>query len=90
MDKKTQKILIGFNNKSPSNICFGFANGFTPYKGLNLKIKNSIAGISPFIIDETQINSHSYVLSKKTIEKANLLINEWFFSKINNLKKNKN
>ncbi|MCD2382834.1 ABC transporter substrate-binding protein, partial [Borreliella americana] len=90
LDKKTQKILIGFNNKSPSNICFGFANGFTPYKGLNLKIKNSIAGISPFIIDETQINSHSYVLSKKTIEKANLLINEWFFSKINNLKKNKN
>nr|WP_267915454.1 hypothetical protein [Borreliella garinii] len=90
LDKKTQKNLIGFNNQFQSNICFGFANGFTPYKELNLKIKHSIDGISPFIIDETQINSYSYALSKKTIEKENLLINEWFFSRIKNLKKNKN
>ncbi len=90
LDKKIQKTLIELNNQSQSNICFGFANGFTPYKKLNLKIKHSIDGISPFIIDETQINSHSHVLSKKTIEKENLLINEWFFSRIKNLKKNKN
>ncbi|WKC87110.1 hypothetical protein [Borreliella kurtenbachii] len=90
LDKKTQINLIGLNNHSQSNICFGFANGFTPYKELNLKIKHSIDGISPFIIDETQINSHSYILSKKTIGKENLLINDWFFSKINNIKKNKN
>ncbi len=90
LDKKIQKTLIELNNQSQSNICFGFANGFTPYKKLNLKIKHSIDGISPFIIDETQINSYSHVLSKKTIEKENLLINEWFFSRIKNLKKNKN
>ncbi|WKC85275.1 hypothetical protein [Borreliella lusitaniae] len=90
LDKKNQKNLLEFNNQSQSNICFGFANGFTPYKELNLKIKHSIDGISPFIIDENQINNYSYVLSKKTIEKENLLINEWFFSGIENPKKTKN
>ncbi|AJA90176.1 hypothetical protein OY14_01730 [Borreliella chilensis] len=87
LDKNTQKNLISFNNKSQSNTCFGLANGFTLYKGLNLKITQSIDEISPFIIDETQINAYSYILNKKTIEKENLLINEWFFSRIKNIKK---
>ncbi|QFI14479.1 hypothetical protein QIA37_02295 [Borrelia sp. CA_690] len=87
LDKNIQKTLIRFNNQPQS---FGLANGFTPYKELNLKIKHSIDGISPFIVDETKINSYSYVLNKKTIEKENLLINEWFFAKIKNPKNFKN
>ncbi|WPM05962.1 hypothetical protein QIA41_02545 [Borreliella sinica] len=90
LDKKNQKNLIELNNQFQSNICFGLANGFTPYKELNLKIKHSIDGISPFIIDENQINNYSYVLNKEIIEKENLLINEWFSSKIKNPKKFEN
>ncbi|WP_421622799.1 hypothetical protein R5397_02655 [Borrelia sp. MN22-0132] len=88
LDQEVQKSLIKLKEKVKFNEYFGFANGFTPYKGLNLKLKNIIKKIPSFIIDENYINKNSYILNKEQIEKENRMINELFLSNINNTNSN--
>ncbi|AAX16865.1 hypothetical protein [Borrelia hermsii] len=84
LNQEIQKSLIKFKDKTKFNEHFGFANGFTPYKSLNLKLKHIIKEIPSFIIDENYINKESYILNKKQIEKENHMLNELFLSHINN------
>ncbi|ASQ29146.1 hypothetical protein CDQ96_01725 [Borrelia miyamotoi] len=84
LNKEVQKTLIKLKNKAKFNEYFGFVNGFTPYKDLNLKLKYIVKEIPLFIIDENYINKNSYILNRKQIEKENQMINELFLSKIDN------
>lgn len=88
LNQEVQKSLIKLKEKAKFNEHFGFANGFTPYKGLNLKLKHIIKKIPLFIIDENYINKNSYIITKEQIEKENRMINELFLSNINNTKAN--
>ncbi|UPA16218.1 hypothetical protein bcCo53_000347 [Borrelia coriaceae] len=89
LSQEIQKSLIQLKEKAKFNEHFGFINGFTPYKGLNLKLRNTIKKIPSFIIDENYINQNSYILNKEQIAKENTMINEFFLSNINNTSQNK-
>ncbi|BDU62969.1 hypothetical protein BOFE_05090 [Candidatus Borrelia fainii] len=88
LNQEIQKSLIKLKEKVKFNEHFGFVNGFTPYKGLNLKFKHIIKKIPSFIIDENYINKNSYILNKEQIEKENRMINELYLSNINNTNSN--
>ncbi|BCR21786.1 hypothetical protein [Borrelia sp. HM] len=84
LNKEIQEALINLKYKTKFNEHFGFINGFTPYKELNLKLKHTSKEIPLFIIDENYINKNSYILNKKQIDKENQMINEIFLYKIDN------
>ncbi|WP_024653916.1 hypothetical protein [Borrelia persica] len=84
LNQEIQQSLITLKDKAKFNEHFGFANGFTPYKGLNLKLKHVIKEIPLFIIDENYINQDSYILNQEQIEKENKMLNQLLLSNINN------
>ncbi|AFI31140.1 hypothetical protein [Borrelia crocidurae] len=84
LNQKIQQSLITLKDKAKFNEHFGLINGFTPYKGLNLKLKHVIKEIPQFIINENYMNKDSYILNKEQIEKENNIINELMLSNIKN------
>ncbi|AHH08320.1 hypothetical protein baBA2_000339 [Borrelia anserina] len=78
LNQEVQKSLIKLKEKAKFNEYFGFANGFTPYKSLNLKLKHIIKEIPSFIVDENYLNKNSYILNTEQITKENRMINELF------------
>ncbi|WKC57913.1 hypothetical protein [Borrelia sp. P9F1] len=81
LDKERQKKLIELKNRNKFNEHFGFVDGFTPYKSLNLQL-NFKKEIPPFIFDENYIDQTSYIPNKKQTEKENKIVNELFLSSI--------
>ncbi|UGQ17151.1 hypothetical protein [Borrelia sp. RT1S] len=81
LDKERQKKLIELKDRSKFNEHFGFVDGFTPYKSLNLQLNFKKENPHP-IFDENYIDQTLYIPNKKQTEKETQIVNELFLSSI--------